>query len=174
VSGQTTHNLLFLCTGNSCRSILAECILNRIGKGRFRAYSAGSHPTGEVHPLALDLLQRRNHPVADLRSKSWQEFAGDPAPAMDFVVTVCDQAAGEQCPVWPGAPMIAHWGFPDPARFVGTDEDTKAFFDTVCHDIERLLSAFVQFPLDSMTPDEIRRKMRELEAEAPEQRRQSG
>lgn len=170
MSVPTTYNLLFLCTGNSCRSILAECILNRIGGGRLNAYSAGSHPAGDVHPTALALLGGRGYPTGDLRSKSWDEFAAPGAPVMDFVVTVCDQAAGEQCPVWPGAPMIAHWGFPDPAKFVGTEEDTRAFFETVYGDIEQLLSAFVQLPLDSMTHGEIRRKMRELEASAPEQR----
>jgi arsenate reductase len=165
------HNVLFLCTGNSCRSILAEGILNRIGGGRFRAYSAGSHPAGEVHPMALEVLHRFDHSTEDLRSKSWEEFAADGAPAMDFVVTVCDQAAGEVCPVWPGAPMAAHWGFPDPARFVGTEEETRAFFQKVYGDINRLLSMFVILPLDSMSYDEVRQKMQALEAQAPEQRR---
>ena len=173
MSGQSTHNLLFLCTGNSCRSILAECLLNRLGGGRFNAYSAGSHPAGGVHPAALALLEGLGYPTSELRSKSWDEFAAPGAPAMDFVVTVCDQAAGEQCPVWPGAPMIAHWGFPDPAKFVGSESDTKAFFEAVYGDIERLLSVFVELPLDAMTHAEIRQKMRELEASAPEQR-QSG
>ena len=109
------YNILFLCTGNSARSILAECILNREGKGRFKAFSAGSHPKGKVHPFAIDLLKKMNYPTTTLRSKSWDEFAQDGAPNLDFVFTVCDDAAGEVCPAWPSQPMTAHWGIPDPA-----------------------------------------------------------
>ena len=117
------YNVLFLCTGNSARSIIAECVMNRVGQGRFKAYSAGSHPRGEVNPFALDLLKRTNFDVSGLRSKSWQEFAEPGAPELDFVFTVCDDAAGEECPYWPGQPMSAHWGMPDPAAHEGSDTE---------------------------------------------------
>jgi arsenate reductase len=114
-------NVLFLCTGNSARSIMAECVMNREGQGRFRAYSAGSHPTGEVNPLALNLLRKANYDVSKLRSKSWDEFSGPDAPKLDFVFTVCDDAANEVCPIWPGQPMTAHWGVADPAAEQGDE-----------------------------------------------------
>ncbi len=137
-------SVLFLCTGNSCRSVMAECLLNALGGGRFRAFSAGSHPTGEVNPIALELLRRRGHPTDKLRSKSWDEFAGPDAPTMDLIVTVCDNAAGEVCPVWPGRPAAAHWGFPDPAAFQGGERETRAFFERVYGQIEARLSHFVE------------------------------
>ena len=163
--------VLFLCTGNSCRSILAECILNRLGEGRFMAFSAGSHPAGDVHPMAVALLDSLGYPTGGLRSKSWSEFSNPGAPSMDFVVTVCDQAAGETCPLWPGAPMIAHWGFPDPAKFAGEEEQTRAFFRAVYDDIQRLLADFVALPVTSMPVPALRQKLLELEAQAPQQRR---
>ena len=138
-----TCNVLFLCTGNSCRSILAECILNRLGEGRFRGFSAGSHPAGAVHPRALALLVRCGHPTGGLRSKDWGEFAAEGAPVMDAVITVCDNAAGEVCPIWPGRPASAHWGFPDPAAFRGGEAETEALFAEVYARIEERISRFV-------------------------------
>ena len=125
---ERTFNVLFLCTGNSARSILAESYLNSISHGRFRAYSAGSHPSGKVNPFALDLLERNKIPTDSLRSKAWDEFAAPNAPKMDIVITVCDQAAGEMCPVWPGQPVTAHWGVEDPAAVVGDDDTKRAAF----------------------------------------------
>lgn len=125
---ERTFNVLFLCTGNSARSVLAEAYLNSIGCGRFRAYSAGSHPAGRVNPFALELLERNRISTAGLRSKAWDEFAEPDAPQMDIIITVCDQAAGETCPVWPGQPVSAHWGVEDPAAVVGSDELRRAAF----------------------------------------------
>jgi protein-tyrosine-phosphatase len=122
------YNVLFLCTGNSARSIMAECAMNRWGNGRLRGFSAGSHPKGVVHPSALALLNELNYDTRDLRSKSWDEFATPDSPRVDFVFTVCDQAAAEQCPVWPGQPITAHWGVADPAAFEGTDDEKRRFF----------------------------------------------
>jgi arsenate reductase len=147
-----TLNLLFLCTGNSARSILAEAIVNRLCShgGRFRAYSAGSHPKGEPNPFALELLRSLDIPTDDLRSKSWDEFAAPGAPQLDFIFTVCDQAAGEQCPYWPGRPMTAHWGLPDPAAVEGSDEaKRKAFFDTFVA-LRRRIELFTQLPFDAL------------------------
>jgi arsenate reductase (thioredoxin) len=143
-------NVLFLCTGNSARSIMAECILNRLGMGKFRAFSAGSHPTGQVNPLALQLLRKSNYDVSQLRSKSWDEFAGPDAPKLDFVFTVCDDAANEVCPIWPGQPMTAHWGLPDPAKAQGTEaERVLAFADTMRMLTQRI-GIFVSLPLDKL------------------------
>ncbi|MBI3454046.1 MAG: arsenate reductase ArsC [Rhodospirillales bacterium] len=135
-------SVLFLCTGNSARSIIAEALLNRWGNGRFRAYSAGSHPKGAVHPQTLDLLRRVGLPVEGLRSKSWDEFAAPGAPAIDLVITVCDQAAGEVCPVWPGRPATAHWSFPDPAAYQGPAAEQRAMFADVLRQIERRIRGF--------------------------------
>ena len=147
------YNVLFLCTGNSARSILAEAILNQIGKGRFRAYSAGSHPAGKVNPYVLEMLAAQNLPVAELRSKSWEEFAAPGAPALDFVFTVCDNAAGEVCPVWPGQPVSAHWGIEDPAAVKGDDAARRHAVHTALQLLNRRISVFINLPfakLDKM------------------------
>jgi arsenate reductase len=148
---ERTYNVLFLCTGNSARSVMAEVLLNHWGKGRFRAYSAGSYPTGRVHPFTLDLLQHLKLPTAGLRSKSWDEFATPDAPEMDFVFTVCDQAAGEVCPVWPGRPITAHWSFPDPAAFVGPDVEKRALFAEVLLQIENRIKLFTALRLEKLS-----------------------
>jgi arsenate reductase (thioredoxin) len=152
-------NVLFLCTGNSARSILAEAILNREGGGRVQAFSAGSHPKGQVHPTALDLLRRGHFDVAGLRSKSWDEFAGPDAPKLDFVFTVCDNAAGESCPYWPGSPVTAHWGIPDPASVTGTDADIQRAFDTAFRMLSNRISAFVNLPVESLEPQVLKERL---------------
>ena len=144
------YNVLFLCTGNSARSILAESIMNRLGHGQFIGYSAGSHPKGEVHPLALELLRSRGLPTNGLRSKSWDEFARPGAPALDFVFTVCDNAAGEVCPIWPGQPMTAHWGIPDPAAATGDDVAVARAFRNAYAALERRITLFVELPLKKL------------------------
>src|SRR5689334_23141513 len=141
------YNVLFLCTGNSARSILAEVLIEHWGKGRFRGFSAGSHPKGSVHPLALDLLDRLNLRTDELRSKSWEEFARPEAPVMDFVFRVCDQAAGEVCPIWPGNPITAHWGVPDPAAVEGTDEQGRRAFREAYRQLEARIKLFVVLPI---------------------------
>lgn len=145
-----TYNVLFLCTGNTSRSIIAEALLNAMGGGRFRAFSAGSHPKGTVNPFALELLERNRLPVAALRSKSWDEFAAPGAPALDFVFTVCDQAAGEVCPIWPGQPMTAHWGVEDPAAVDGDDALKRRAFLKAYSELQRRLSIFVSLPIDKL------------------------
>ena len=147
---QTPKNVLFLCTGNSCRSIMAESIVNRLGQGGFRGYSAGSHPTGRVDPRAIALLQRLNYPTGELRSKDWAEFAAEGAPVMDFVFTVCDQAAGEVCPVWPGQPMSAHWGLPDPAAVTGNEGERRLAFAETLRMLNHRIGAFVNLPITSL------------------------
>ncbi|HXQ40814.1 MAG TPA: arsenate reductase ArsC [Candidatus Udaeobacter sp.] len=158
------YNVLFLCTGNSARSVMAEVLLNHWGKGRFRAFSAGSHPTGRIHPFTLDLLNGLKLPTAGLRSKSWDEFALPNAPILDFVFTVCDQAAGEVCPIWPGQPITAHWGFPDPAAFVGPDVEKRALFADVFRQIENRIKIFAALPLEKLDRLAIQRQVRELGA----------
>ena len=159
-----TYNVLFLCTGNSARSIIAECVLNRLGKGRFNAYSAGSVPKGEVHPYALSLLRRQDYSTADLRSKSWDEFARPGAPQMDFVFTVCDNAANEVCPVWPGQPMTAHWGIPDPAEVVGTERHKHlAFMDTL-RMLTNRIGIFLSLPLAKIDRLSLRKRLDEIGA----------
>jgi protein-tyrosine-phosphatase len=156
------YNVLFLCTGNSARSILAEAVLNRLGNGRFRAYSAGSFPKGEIHPLALELLRRQNYPIAELRSKSWDEFAAPGAPPLDFVFTVCDRAASEVCPIWPGQPMSAHWGLPDPAAVEGTEVEKHLAFADTLRQLERRIGIFVNLPLASLDRMALKRRLDDI------------
>jgi len=155
-------NVLFLCTGNSARSIMAECAINRWGKGKFRGFSAGSHPKGVVHPLTLELLTELNYETAGLRSKSWDEFARTDSPALDFVFTVCDQVAGESCPVWPGQPITAHWGAADPAAFVGTDQQKRKFFYRIYTELENRIKIFTSLPLGSLDRFAIERRVKEI------------
>jgi arsenate reductase len=143
-------NVLFICTGNSARSIMAEALLNQLGGGKFRAFSAGSHPAGFVNPKALELLARNRFRTDDLRSKSWDEFAGTDAPQMDFVLTVCDKAAGEVCPVWPGQPMSAHWGVEDPAAVQGTTEQIEKAFSGAFMVLQRRIALFLNLPLEKL------------------------
>ncbi|HYM30106.1 MAG TPA: arsenate reductase ArsC [Candidatus Cybelea sp.] len=151
-------NVLFLCTGNSARSILAEVLLNYRGKGKFQAYSAGSFPKGQVHPMSLALLSAMKLPVAGLRSKSWDEFAGPEAPAMNFVFTVCDQAAGEACPVWPGNPVTAHWGVPDPAAVEGSEERRMAAFRDAYWRLDARIKLFVSLPFEKLDRMALKRE----------------
>ena len=159
---ERVFNVLFLCTGNSARSVLAETILNHEGKGRFIAFSAGSHPMGTVHPMALDTLEYARLPTVGLRSKSWDEFAVPGAPELDFVFTVCDNAAGEVCPVWPGRPMTAHWGVEDPAAFEGTDQEKRAFFFRVFRMLHTRISVFINLPVASLDRMTLQRKVDEI------------
>ena len=145
-----TYNVLFLCTGNSARSILAEALLNDLGKDRFKAYSAGSSPRGEIHPMALRVLQRQNFNTEEFRSKSWDEFAGTDAPRLDFVFTLCDSAKQETCPVWTGQPMTAHWGLPDPAAVKGNKAEVAAAFNETIRMLSNRLSLFVELPVTSL------------------------
>lgn len=152
-------NVLFLCTGNSARSIMAEALINTMGQGRFRAYSAGSHPTGKVNLFAVEKVESVNYPTENLRSKSWDEYATPDAPKMDFIITVCDNAAGEMCPVWPGQPISAHWGFEDPAAVEGTDaEKRRAFEQTFRHMMNRV-RLFVNLPLKMLDQTAIKREL---------------
>ena len=144
---ERVFNVLFLCTGNSARSILAESILNHVGKGRFRAFSAGSHPSGQINPFVLDLLRQQNMSVTELRSKHWDEFSPPDAPQLDFVFTVCDNAAGEVCPVWPGQPMTAHWGVEDPAAVEGDDETKRRAVSIALRQLNRRISLFISLPI---------------------------
>jgi arsenate reductase len=146
----SVYNVLFLCTGNSARSIMAESILNNLGGGRFRAFSAGSHPAGQVNPLAIELLKRNHFKTDGLRSKNWSEFEQWDAPHMNFVLTVCDKAAGEVCPVWPGQPMSAHWGVPDPAEITGTEEEVKKAFSDAFMVLSRRIALMVNLPLEKL------------------------
>jgi arsenate reductase (thioredoxin) len=157
-----TFNVLFLCTGNSARSIIAEAILNRVGQGKFKAYSAGSQPKGEVHPYTLQLLKTLNHDTSFARSKNWKEFAVPGAPQMDFVFTVCDNAANEACPVWPGQPMTAHWGVPDPAAAEGTEAERHLAFDDTYRMLNNRLSIFTSLPMTSLDKLALQKRLDDI------------
>ncbi|MCA1490533.1 arsenate reductase ArsC [Sinorhizobium alkalisoli] len=161
------YNVLFLCTGNSARSIIAEAILNRLGRGRFRAYSAGSYPKGEVHPFTLQLLKGLNYDTSSARSKSWDEFAAPDAPQMDFVFTVCDDAAGEACPAWPGQPMTAHWGVPDPAAAEGSETERHFAFAETHRMLSNRLSIFISLPMTSLDRLALQRRLDEIGRNVP-------
>ena len=162
MSAAAAHRVLFLCTGNSARSILAEAILNRLGGNRFKGLSAGSHPKGAVHPLALAVLEARGYDTATLRSKSWDEFAGADAPPVDLVITVCDNAAGETCPVWPGHPATAHWGLPDPAAVEGSEAVRRAAFEATYDALAQRIAGLVALPQDIFTGPELTARLRAL------------
>jgi protein-tyrosine-phosphatase len=158
----SAYNVLFLCTGNSARSVIAEAILNKIGAGKFRAYSAGSQPKGQVNPNTIRLLQRLGYDTTEFWSKSWQEFAKPTAPDLDFVFTVCDDAAGETCPVWPGQPMTAHWGIPDPAAATGTDAEIAIAFSDAYRMLQRRIEAFAALPIKALDSMTLRTKLRDI------------
>lgn len=161
-----TYHVLFLCTGNSARSILAEAILNKQGKGRFRGYSAGSFPKGEVHRAAIALLKELDHDTSGFRSKSWDEFSGPDAPKLDFVFTVCDNAAGEVCPIWPGQPMTAHWGIEDPAAVEGAGQE-QAFWNAY-QQLQRRIQLFLALPIEDIDHLSLRNKLKEIGKTADE------
>ena len=159
---QKPYNILVLCTGNSARSILGEALFNTMGAGRFKAYSAGSHPAGRVNPFAIELVAGLGYPVDGLRSKSWDEFAQPDSPEMDFIVTVCDKAAGEMCPLWPGQPVTAHWGFPDPAAVEGTDEVKREAFKQTLRQIRNRVQLFLSLPLETLDRMAIESRMKAI------------
>jgi arsenate reductase (thioredoxin) len=169
VSNKKPLNVLFLCTGNSARSIMAECILNRLGAGRFKAFSAGSHPTGHVNPFAINLLRKSNYDVSRLRSKSWEEFAGPDAPKLDFVFTVCDDAANEVCPIWPGQPMSAHWGLPDPAKATGNEAERAFAVADTMRMLNQRIGIFTSLPLDKLSKLSLQKQLDEIGKVSAEQ-----
>ena len=160
-------NVLILCTGNSARSILGEALVEHWGQGRFRGFSAGSHPKGSVHPLALELLKREGLPTDGMRSKSWDEFAAAGAPPLDFIFTVCDNAAGEACPVWPGHPMTVHWGIDDPAAVEGSAEEKAQAFRRAFDELQRRVRAFVDLPIGSLQPRELKQRLQAINNTRP-------
>lgn len=162
MTADRVYNVLFLCTGNSARSILGEALINHLGEGRFRGFSAGSHPKGSVHPLALEVLSEAGVDTSGMRSKSWDEFAGPDAPQMDFVFTVCDNAAGEACPIWPGHPMTAHWGIEDPAAVSGTAHAQKAAFEDALNYMRNRVTAFISLPLRSIDAMSLQAQLRTI------------
>jgi arsenate reductase len=159
---QKPYSVLVLCTGNSARSIIGEALFNTMGAGRFRAYSAGSHPTGRVNPFAIEQVRALGYETESLRSKSWDEFAEPGAPELDFVITVCDNAAGEVCPFWPGQPVTAHWGFPDPAAVVGTEEEKRAAFAQTLRQIRRRVELFLSLPIETLDRMALEKKVRAI------------
>ncbi|MEQ8193652.1 MAG: arsenate reductase ArsC [Rhodospirillales bacterium] len=167
MSEEKIYNVLFICTGNSARSIMAEAILNREGKGRFKAYSAGSHPAGTVNPITIDILRGMNYPTGELHSKDWAEFDRAGAPELNFVFTVCDKAAGEVCPIWPGQPMTAHWGFPDPAAFEGADVEKRAYFLDVFKQIHFRIGIFISLPMASLDKLTLQKRLNEIGTSLP-------
>ncbi|MFB9984574.1 arsenate reductase ArsC [Mesorhizobium kowhaii] len=161
------YNVLFLCTGNSARSIIAEAILNRVGAGKFKGYSAGSHPKGQVHPYTLQLLKNLNYDTSFARSKDWEEFAVPGAPEMHFVFTVCDNTANESCPVWPGQPMTAHWGVPDPAEVGGTDAERHLAFAEAYHMLNNRISIFISLPMNMVDKLGLQKRLDEIGRKLP-------
>jgi arsenate reductase (thioredoxin) len=164
---EKTYNVLFLCTGNSARSIMAEAMLNTASRGRFITFSAGSFPAGMINHFALEQIEAIGYPLANLRSKSWDEFAGRDAPHMDIVITVCENAAGEVCPVWPGQPITAHWGFRDPAAVEGSIEEIRHAFATVCREIKTRLDIFMSLPIDKLEKLSLKRELDRIGASKP-------
>ena len=162
VSNRQPLNVLFLCTGNSARSIMAEVILNRLGRGRFRAFSAGSQPAGQVNPMALNVLHLAHYDLSGLRSKPWEEFSGPNAPKLDFVFTVCDNAAKEVCPIWPGQPMTAHWGLPDPAKAEGTEAERNFAFADTLRMLTNRIGIFVSLPFDKLSKLSLQKELDEI------------
>ena len=162
VSTTTPLNVLFICTGNSARSVMAEAILNRLGRGKFRAFSAGSHPTGRVNPLTLQTLRNAHYDVSEARSKSWEEFSGPDAPKLDFVFTVCDDATNKVCPIWPGQPMTAHWGLPDPAKAEGTDAERHLAFADTLRMLTNRISIFVNLPLAKLSKLSLQKQLDDI------------
>jgi protein-tyrosine-phosphatase len=165
------YNVLFLCTGNSARSIMAECAINRWGKGKFRGFSAGSHPRGAIHPMTIDLLKKLNFETSGLRSKSWDEFARPDSPKLHFVFTVCDQVAGEVCPTWPGQPMTAHWGVADPAAFVGPEDSQRRVFLRVYTELDNRIKIFTSLRIESLDSLALQERVRQIgKIKLPEER----
>ncbi len=159
---ERVYNVLFLCTHNSARSVIAECIMTSLGQGRFKGFSAGSQPSGRVNPYAVEMLQRLNYDVSGIRSKSWDEFAAPGAPQMDFVFTVCDDAANETCPYWPGQPMTAHWGLPDPSRTQGSEAEIRAAFADTHRMLYQRIGIFVNLPLASLDKLTLQKKLKDI------------
>ena len=159
---EKAYNILFLCTGNSARSIMAEALVTTMSKGRFKGFSAGSKPSGKVNPFAIEQVKKTGYPIDNLRSKSWDEFAGPDAPHMDFIITVCDNAAGEACPYWPGHPAVAHWGFEDPAAIEGTDEEKRAAFERIFRQITARMNTFVSLPIHMLEMHAIEQEIKKI------------